>query len=1081
MENNGYKLEEVISFIKRATYLIDHSKAKEHVIRDNFTSYLARIYPEPPSWVNQHIVGGESVARFARSGKERRGFIDNLVGLTVIEYERDLRISEKFNEGYNQIKQFCASKINEGHPVDRIIGILSDTIRWYAYRVSKISKRSGTGILGSEDIELEKIDEFSAVPTEDSARGLINFWQTYLGRIGARPLNAYSIAEDFGFESIFSHSYIDKIGKIVNRAINENKEYAKIISKLWNRVVTERNLSDEEFDVCTYRDELYMLTLGKLICANIIERKALISSKEELIDILRGDYFVRKGFTNLVEYDYFGWINNTPYLEQLLLVARDIQENLRVYDFENMIPEDLFGRMFAQLSNRTERILLGQEWTPHWLANKMVEKLFNELPINELPQFVDMCCGSGVMIVETLKAAKKRIEEQYPTASIDEKIRLLLNSITGFDIDPLAVILSKISWIIAAQDWLTRAEGIKITIPIYHADSLFAVTPLNKIMSDTEDIYKLELGDSSINLPQFMLAPEYRLFFDSIIDTGYEIALGAKQLEATMLKKLCDELVSQKIKELSLSLTDEQFEQVKDFISSFIEIVNRLHLEGKNGLWAYIIKNSYRPGLVAGQFNGLISNPPWLTLSKIGNNPYKEILNNKAKEFNINPTDSAFLHIELSTIFLLHGVQKYLKDGAVVACIVPDSVMNGKHHNPFRLEKYKETLRPVHFNLTEIWKVEKHTFKNEAIVLIGNKRNKTKKVFEQGFEKIKGKIVNSEGNDIELSFYKNVLGDRTAWNEKKVVRREEASMIIGFQQGADIMPRTFYCYDVTPVRANILKVKSIDLDSSMSFVITDAKNYKDFRIDECYIQNDVIFNIYISKLLTPFELSSPIQAVLPIRIGEENKYELIPFEEVLIRNDDLKYIIGKISEAIRDYHLIWEKLNTRNKLVRQSLLPRIGYFVFVGTSGGKVCAAYKSAEEISIQKVIIDQTLNWAYVVSEEEALYLTGLFNSDSINEAINVFQPRGQQGARHIHSLPYEVTPPFDPSNQVHREVVENTRKLIEQYNQLKNNEPDFVQKIIPQNGTLAQRRIYAKNKIKNLPIYNDYEKACRRVYNS
>jgi hypothetical protein len=28
--------------------------------------------------------------------------------------------------------------------------------------------------------------------------------------------------------------------------------------------------------------------------------------------------------------------------------------------------------------------------------------------------------------------------------------------------------------------------------------------------------------------------------------------------------------------------------------------------------WAFILRNIYRPGLLSGQFNGLVSNPPWL-------------------------------------------------------------------------------------------------------------------------------------------------------------------------------------------------------------------------------------------------------------------------------------------------------------------------------------------------------------------------------------------------------------------------------------------------------------------------------------
>src|SRR5699024_4547874 len=144
------------------------------------------------------------------------------------------------------------------------------------------------------------------------------------------------------------------------------------------------------------------------------------------------------------------------------------------------------------------------------LADNMVKTLFEGLSHDELPQFIDMCCGSGVMIVETLKHTKYRINNIFPQKNKAEKMTLLTNSITGFDIDPLAVMLSKISWIITAQDWLREIEGTKVTIPVYHADSLFAVTPLKNTEYDTHDIsdyYNLEIGEEIVQLPSFILTP----------------------------------------------------------------------------------------------------------------------------------------------------------------------------------------------------------------------------------------------------------------------------------------------------------------------------------------------------------------------------------------------------------------------------------------------------------------------------------------------------------------------------------------------------------------------------------------------
>jgi hypothetical protein len=65
--------------------------------------------------------------------------------------------------------------------------------------------------------------------------------------------------------------------------------------------------------------------------------------------------------------------------------------------------------------------------------------------------------------------------------------------------------------------------------------------------------------------------------------------------------------------------------------------MSQLAIANRNGIWAFVLRNAYRPGLLSGQFNGLASNPPWLALSGIGANPYREILTSRAKLYGIRP------------------------------------------------------------------------------------------------------------------------------------------------------------------------------------------------------------------------------------------------------------------------------------------------------------------------------------------------------------------------------------------------------------------------------------------------------------
>src|SRR3546814_6007691 len=81
----------------------------------------------------------------------------------------------------------------------------------------------------------------------------------------------------------------------------------------------------------------------------------------------------------------------------------------------------------AQLARRSQRKLLGQEWTPHWLARLLADRCIDGLPNGESPRIVDMCCGSGTMLAEIIKATRVR----FGFSAIEQ----LEDVATGFDIE----------------------------------------------------------------------------------------------------------------------------------------------------------------------------------------------------------------------------------------------------------------------------------------------------------------------------------------------------------------------------------------------------------------------------------------------------------------------------------------------------------------------------------------------------------------------------------------------------------------------------------------------------------------------
>jgi methylase of polypeptide subunit release factors len=1059
-------------FITNAVRLRDEGR-KERVLIENLVSSLRPMFPESPVWIDEHIREAEAQVAYKDRSGSRQAFIDNLVGYTTIEYERDLRIRTLFDTGYWQVKQHVAGLLNAGRPRDKILGILSDTIEWRAYKVKAV-KASGPTI-GPDDIELDEVEVVNvASGTARDAERLLDFLTTHLGRESARQLAADTVAFDLGFDSTFAKHHLGELAQVVAEAFTARPDYTAVLEDLWGNLMDF--ISDTraaKFDRGLYVNELYVVTLAKLLCANVIARRSLNSDKRELRAILNGADFRAKGLDNLVEYDYFGWLNGNPWIQKLLPVAEAMQRGLRSYDFTSPAAEDLFGLLLAQLAARSQRLLLGQEATPPWLAARLARQVLDATPTAHPPRILDMCCGSGSMLIEVVKLAKARHRGPVDQAAVQE----LSQVAAGFDIDPLAVLLAKINWVVAARDWLDPFDGShRVSIPVYQADSLFVRTAVGAATTTSSGTYPLELHGQPVSLPAFLVTPDARPLFDALLDRAYTVGMALAKGSEPLDPGDVSAAVADACSETGVSLDAAEVRDVEPFMTQLFETLADLQRERLNGIWVFVLRNSYRPGLVIGQFNGLVSNPPWLALSKLANNPYRDALDAKATIYAVKPKGPAHLHTELATTFVLHAVDHYLSADAAVAVVLPDTILNGNQHEPFRQGAYEGGKRRVDLDVRELWRVESGTFKNEAVVLIGAKAKRIART------SVPGAIVSPSSKTTRTFQVIKLAADRTAWSDAAGAAGAATFNDIAVRQGADVMPRRAIFFEADEVAPGRYKIASIDpMTSKRAYLVREGKKLAGFAITSTTVPARYLFDVLLSKHLVPFDLSPPAKALLPIERGASGQWASVkgtrlatspPAQAVF---DEVLSALGGDGKplSLDDYFAL---LDTRRKLTQQQF-PSKGCLFVYGAGGDFPCAAYTSLDALESDRLIIDQTLYWAAVDDEDEAVYLSGLFNSDALAALIGEFQARGAFGARHVHELPTKVTPGYDRANPLHTAVVAATKKLIGQY--VAKRASARASWHFDPNGQLPRRRRASRQMLRTLPTYSKYDAACRAVY--
>ena len=997
--------------IERCRALRDAS-ANEAVLRSTFESYLRAIFDltEDQRWINHYGEGAEAHIKIGgKDGSESNRFVDNLIGSTSLEYEADLRTKAKFDDGYRQLREYTSASIRDGADVSQVRGILSDTVEWRIYDVV-LKQGVDPENCTPDDIELDEIELFVAVRDEPTAQRFISFIRRHLAREESRPLLAENLALDLGLDSKACRDKLSTLQELVENARADDSS-VQLATNLWSRFVDHLEGTGGAFRPETYIDEVYLIILARLLSANALAGKAINSDEKELRSILDGSYFLAHyQLENLAEQDYFGWIFRPNHIDEFLPIAQSIQTDLYAYNFSQRAEDDLFGRLMAQLARRSQRKLLGQEWTPTWLAHHLAERCLKALPEGETPAIVDMCCGSGAILAEVLRSAKSR----YGLSSIHE----LESVVTGFDIDPLAVALAKTTWVIALSDELNGASA-PITIPIFHADSLFAITPVSEsipLLGETENII-IDLDGSSITLPALLVQPEHRELFDSIVDWAYDEARDThgSDPDITDARAVIDAT--------GTSLSDDVLSEISEAALALAQRMKDLANANRNGIWAFILRNTYRPGLVAGQFNGLVSNPPWLAMSALADNPYRGLLATRAELYGVNPTGSSFLHLELGITHLIHAVDRYLQPGAAIACLVPGTILNGNQHQRLRSQDYLRSRRAVPLHVEEIWQVAPNTFKYPSAAIIGKR---AASVAEASAPITIGAVANPDEVE-EADFSIKSLGShRTAWVlEKGGLPATASSDVEVSKQGADLMPRTAVCVEILNDTGAEYRVRTPSADTRWAFTVKQPKKLKDENFSG-YVAPDYLFEIAQSENLLPFVFGphrAPI--AIPARRQSDGSWLIQTVSEIRRSGhrqtaERFKKINDKLS-ASGESNDLQTRIDVRFKLTNQNLGTE-GHLVLSGAGGTYICAACLSVSEAS--KLVIDQTLYWQVVSDPDDAWFRTGMLNSSALTDAILPFNPEGDFGPRHIHTLPYRVMPPYDAMNSNHIAIAEHAR---------------------------------------------------------
>lgn len=996
--------------------------------------------------------------------------VDTLYGHLIIEYEKPKTFETEsgFEKAVEQVKQYIMDHAEVEARFPRYFGVVLD-----GYKIGFVRYR-----------EAKKGFE-SKGPFDVNRNTVAKLIEAIIG-LRRKALSAEELLRDFGSESSAAKESIktlysklldaaprtqmlfDDWRRVFSQVCAYNPEKIKGLEEVYG---FEEGKADPErllFTLHTYYALIMKLLAAEVASLYVAPRlwsylKTLEDAyyrgheklRGELKDLEEGGIFARLGVANFLEADYFAWYLD-EWDEDVAKCVMGIVNKLSNYDpsAAELEPErvkDLFKRLYQNLVTKKIRHDLGEYYTPDWLAELVLNEVDwapemfenkareqnNPLAPLEL-RILDPACGSGAFLVLAIGRLREYIEEHW----IDKgaALRKVVKNIVGFDLNPLAVIASRANYLIALGDMLRERGAEPIEIPIYLADSIL-VERKSTVMGQAY-VLKTAVGEFTVPI--------------SVVEKG----LLAKTLS------IIEECVRGNYtpNEFKMRLNEEvKLEEAElSIIVDLFNVLLKLEKEGKNRIWARILKNSFAPFFV-GKFDYVVGNPPWVNWENLAED-FREPLKKLYRCYGILPENpNAQTKVDLSMIFAYRCMDRYLADNGMFGFLINDAAfkaMAGNGFRKFRIEGLPFKVRVIH-DLIAINPFEGAS--NRTAMFIAKKGETTEFpiLYKKWFKLVKEEISQNISLENALKVTKRLdlwaeplAGYKPYWEVlpfltlSKKDTFNKLNKIIGrswyvAHEGANLLPAGVYRVRILNKTGNFLLIENL---------AEKGRRQKVNKVTEV-VEEDLVFPILESGDVKRWKISYTNYAIIPHDLKTTKpipktqlkiKYPKVfryfnNFEELLKQRSDFKsygknklpyYFVYRFADyTLVQYKVVWNQMGNRLNAA-------------IATPVNDICLGSKP--------LIPEDVIAFIPANNEDEAHYICSILNSALVNLVLQSIAKGGKNFATPEFINMINIRR-FDPSNSLHKELAELSKKAHQLAQQNKEDEYEEVEEEI--NKTVAK----------------------------
>ncbi len=328
------------------------------------------------------------------------------------------------------------------------------------------------------------------------------------------------------------------------------------------------------------------------------------------------------------------------------------------------VTSDLLRDFYTGVVPRKLRKGLGEFFTPEWLAERVVDQalhLGGHTDVSVI-RFLDPTCGSGTFLAA---AMRRSISASRATGADDHVVATrAIEAVTGFDVNPVSPLMARVNLLLTLGDLADHLP--EVTFNVFQADSiLIPEPPTGEVRFDQADAaLTIPLVIGNVSLPSSLASLPAVAGLARTADNSIQ----RNRSEATFRSRLKSELPA-------MGVAPEEYEAALNAAEELYKVLRRLHLEGKDGVWAHVIEQSFAPR-VLDPVDVVVGNPPWISWKNLPEE-WRDRSESTWRQWGLwqrKRVGGGTPMGDISSLLLARTVATYCPNG-IIALLLPDGVL----------------------------------------------------------------------------------------------------------------------------------------------------------------------------------------------------------------------------------------------------------------------------------------------------------------------------------------------------------------------------------------------------------------------